>query len=60
MCYGLINSAIVDNDKQFFNTELFKQMSNSIEIDPNKLSIKIQPTIKWIDNLERRLIIDGY
>jgi hypothetical protein len=60
LCYAIINQAIDDKDKDFVKSPLLQQINNAIDIDSNKLKSVKPVSIKRIDKLEQRLIIDGY
>ena len=60
LSHAIINQAIIDRDTSFFTSDLFKLISQSIDIDTNRLKVKICKTPKWLQNLENRMILEGY
>ena len=64
LSHAIVNQAMEDlpNSKSFFISPLFNQIIKDIDINPDKLLNKFNlvKEPKWISNLERRLIIEGY
>jgi hypothetical protein len=60
LCYAIINQAIDDRDLKFASSKLLLTINDAIDIDTTKLRKVKQASCKWIDNLESRLIVDGY